>query len=141
MKNKNIKNYILLVLVAVVGILIGYSLKKTTIVSNTFSIRDESSGYSLIKPLLAVGTTDTGPSPAYKSLYNNVQSFIKKQSVGGDDTSVYFIDYGEGGRFTINENDLYSPASLMKVVVMIAYFKKAETTDPNILNQKMVYQS
>lgn len=133
--------YIFLIIVGVIiGLIVGYSLKKPPVVSNTRSIRDETSDYTFIKPLLLVDSTTNTPSPMYQPLYNSVKSFIKKQSSPGDDTSVYFIDYGQGGRFVINENDLYSPASLMKVVVMIAYFKKAET-DPDLLNSSMVYQA
>ena len=133
--------YIFLTIMGIaIGFILGYCFKKTTVISNTYSIRDQTTGYSFIKPLLAVETTTDIPSAVYLPLYNNVQSFIKKQSSLGDDTSVYFIDYGQGGRFVINENDLYDPASLMKVVVMIAYFKKAET-DPGILNQQMVFQA
>ena len=124
----------------VAGFIIGYIVKKPTVVSTTYSIRDKTDGYKFIQPLLAVDNSITTPSPAYMPLYNNIQDYIKNQSVLGDNTSVYFIDYGGGGRVLINEKDLYSPASLLKVVVMIAYFKKAET-DPGILDRPLVFQS
>ena len=133
-KTRIITHTSFVVLSLIAAFLLGYTLKKTTIVSDTYSVRDQNSGYSFIKPLLAVDTRIDTPSPMYQSLFNNIKNFIKKQSSPGDDTSVYFIDYGpNGGRFAINENDLYSPASLMKIVIMIAFFKKAET-DPSILN-------
>ncbi len=121
-----------------IGFGVGYSFKKT-ITFSSYAIRDNATEYKFIKPLLAVGNTSTAPTQQYQSLYNQVQDYIKNNSAIGDDTSVYFIDYDKGGRFAINEKDLYSPASLMKVVVMIAYFKKAES-DPNILNQKLIFQ-
>lgn len=124
----------------VLGFIAGYMVKKAPVIA-TYAIRDNATAYKFIKPLLAVGNTDTVPTPQYQPLYNQVQNYIKNNSAIGDNTSVYFINYGKnGGRFTINEKELYAPSSLMKVVVMIAYFKKAET-DPNILTSKMVYQS
>ena len=134
------KNSIILGAIGLIlGFSFGYCIKKTTEISNTFAIRDNSTQYKFVKPLLAVGSSDTMPSPADEPLYNSVQNYIKTQSSIGDNTSVYFIDYANGGRFSINEKDLYSPSSLMKVVVMIAYLKKAET-DSSILSTKMQYQ-
>jgi beta-lactamase class A len=121
------------------GFIMGYSIRKTIEVSTTYAIRDKVADYKFIKPLLAVGDSSALPTAGYQSLYNNLQDYIQKKSAVGDSTSVYFIDYAHGGRFAINAKDLYAPSSLMKVVVMIAYFKKAET-DPGILDQKLLYQ-
>lgn len=53
--------------------------------------------------------------------------------------SVYFFDLKSGLYFDLNEKYLYDPASLMKMVTMIALFKKAES-DPRILSQMILYQ-
>lgn len=48
------------------------------------------------------------------------------------DVSVYFRNLNNGPWFGIKENENFAPASLLKVPLMIAYFKKSES-DPNIL--------
>ncbi len=52
--------------------------------------------------------------------------------------SVYFRDLNNGPWFGINEKEVFSPGSLLKVPFMITAFKQAET-DPNFLNQSVVY--
>ena len=122
------------------GFLLGYFTKKTPI-NTTYAVREKTNEFKFIKPLLVVENTNTAPSPQYQSLYDTIQNYIKTHSSTVDKTSIYLINYGQdGGRFSINSNDQYYPSSLMKVVVMISYFKKTET-DPNILNTQLVYQS
>jgi beta-lactamase class A len=63
----------------------------------------------------------------------------KMTSEGKVDTiSVYFRSLNDGPWFGIHENTNYFPASLLKVPIMIAYFKKAES-DPSILDKKIYY--
>ncbi len=140
--SRGVAQIILLCLVigVIIGILIGYFIKKPS-VNTTYAVREKTNEFKFIKPLLVVENTNTAPSPQYQSLYDTIQNYIKTHSDTVDKTSEYLIDYGQdGGRFIINGSDQYYPSSLMKVVVMIAYFKKTET-DPNILNTQLVYQS
>ena len=105
------------------------------------AVRLANNPYQLIDPLLAVGRPyTTVPSPEYKNLAASVQKYIATQTATGNITtaSVYFINYGKGGTFAINANDAYDPASLLKVVVMVAYLKEADT-DPAVMNQTIMY--
>jgi beta-lactamase class A len=52
--------------------------------------------------------------------------------------SVYFRDLDDGMTFNINGNEEYSPASLGKLPIMMAYFKLAEN-DPGLLKKKLKY--
>jgi beta-lactamase class A len=52
--------------------------------------------------------------------------------------SVYFLDLKSGNRFGINEDEKFAPHNLLKLPLMIAYFKRAET-DPEVLRAKLVY--
>jgi len=52
-------------------------------------------------------------------------------------TSIYFQDINNGSSFGINENKLYSPASLIKVPLLIALLKESET-DPSILDKEIL---
>ncbi|MCU0653380.1 MAG: class A beta-lactamase-related serine hydrolase [Candidatus Pacebacteria bacterium] len=56
-----------------------------------------------------------------------------------DSTSfaVYFRNLNNGPWFGINEKEKFMPASLLKVPLMIAYFKEAET-DPGVLREEIV---
>ena len=105
------------------------------------AIREHNDAYTFIDPLLVVDRPNSGvPSPEYRNLAASVQSYIGTQEATGNinTASVYFINYAKGGSFGINVNDAYSPASLLKVVVMIAYFKEAEA-DPTVLDTNIAY--
>jgi len=56
-----------------------------------------------------------------------------------DHVSVYFRDLNNGPTMGINEQEEFTPASLLKVPIMIAYFKKAQD-DPNILKEKIIFK-
>jgi beta-lactamase class A len=66
-----------------------------------------------------------------------INEYLKQGSV--DHVSVYFRDLNNGPWFGIGEDEEFTPASLLKVPVMIAFFKKAET-NPSILSEKYVYR-
>lgn len=53
--------------------------------------------------------------------------------------SVYFRDLDNGPLFGINEKDKFIPASLLKLPIMLAYFKMAEE-DPEILKEKLTFE-
>jgi beta-lactamase class A len=54
-----------------------------------------------------------------------------------DHVSIYFRDLGSDSGFGIGEDYKFTPASLMKVPVMIAYLKRAEA-DPAYLQRKIL---
>ena len=62
----------------------------------------------------------------------------KIQQTRAKKISVYFRDLDTGRWAGVNENDLYAPASMYKVPIMIAYYKLAEI-HPEILQQKILY--
>ena len=122
------------------GFVGGYAARPAPL-SSSQAIRLSNNPYTLVDPLLAVSRTYTGdPSSEYRALDSSVQKYIDTQKATGNITtaSVYFINYGKGGSFGINENDAYDPASLLKVVVMVAYLKEADT-DPSVLDQTITY--
>lgn len=55
------------------------------------------------------------------------------------DGSVYFRDLNNGMWFGINESVGYRPSSMLKIPVMIAYYKLAES-DPRLLATPLVYR-
>jgi len=52
--------------------------------------------------------------------------------------SVYFRNINNGGRFWIEEKELFSPASLMKLPLLLVYFKKSES-EPGFLDKKVIF--
>ncbi len=121
-----------------IGFAIGHITRVVT--TSVYSVRDTSEHYKFIKPLLAVNNVSNEPSDGYQKLYDDVTAFISENTRSGEHASVFFIDYGQnGGRFTINPDTGYAPASLLKVVIMISYLKKAESV-PGLLNQSIVYE-
>ncbi len=52
--------------------------------------------------------------------------------------SLYFLDLKTGNGFGIREDEEFSPQVLLKLPVMMAYFKQAET-DPGTLRKKLAY--
>lgn len=94
--------------------------------------------YKYINPILECNV-DLELNNKLDSLKNNVQDIIQDQINQKNITfaSVYYRDLNNGPWFGINEDEYFSPASLVKVPVMIAYLKKAET-DPLILQKKIV---
>lgn len=101
------------------------------------------SGYKFISPLLEC---ETGQN-YYKlngldSLQTEVESFVAKEKGSNNitDAAVYFRDLNNGPWFGVNEHTAFSPASLLKLPVMMAYYKKAES-DPQFLTKRVTYEA
>lgn len=75
-----------------------------------------------------------------QSFKNNVQDEIDRL-IGSkqiDFASIYFRDMDNGPFFDINGDQQFISASLLKVPLMIAYYKESES-NPDILNKKIIY--
>ena len=119
---------------------LGYQFKSTENTSSK-AIRENTSQYKFISPLLAVSRPDPSvPTGGYDRLSKEVASYISDRKKTGliDSASVYLINYTQSGSFAINEDEGYNPASLMKVVIMMTYFKQAENT-PRLLESTLLY--
>jgi len=98
-------------------------------------------GYTLINPLLMCDNAEEIiGDPEIKPFKHKIAAYIddamnKKRA---SDVSVYFRDLTNGPSFGINADERFSPASLFKVPIMIAYFKLAESR-PAILKDQLVY--
>lgn len=96
--------------------------------------------FKYINPLLMIDIADKKDFQELTKLNQQIQNLINNEKKQGlvSDAGVYFRDYTNGHWTGVNEDHLFYPASLMKVPLMIAYFKEAEN-DPNILNKKIYY--
>ena len=104
-----------------------------------FEIRAGGYGYRYINPLLECEIA------ADKTKWKELTPFKHKVQKLTDDKinskkathiSVYFRDLNNGPYFGINENEEFSPASLLKVPLLITYLKLAEA-DPQLLGRKI----
>lgn len=87
-----------------------------------------SAGYKFINPLLECEVSQTVGGRDYAKLEKQLSDYINKMKDSGivSDVAVYFRDLNNGPWFGINEQADFSPASLLKLPIMMAYFKKAE---------------
>ncbi len=105
-------------------------------------IRDRNSNYKFIDPLLAYVIPPADQDPQLSLLQNNIANFIngEKRNNGLADASMYFYDLNRGRWIGVNESQKYNPASMLKVVIMVAYLKNAEN-NPAVLQKELVYTS
>lgn len=108
-------------------------------ISGGYKIHQARSQYKYINPLLAVDLYGQEKFVKNKSLELELEALVndaKKKGVSG--ISVYFRDIEPGLWAAINDTEKFSPGKLLKIPIMIAYFKLAEI-NPEILNKKLVF--
>lgn len=99
-------------------------------------------GYEFTSPLLDVELPEgvdikSEPQPFKYKIEELINEKIKKQQAKS--VSVYFRDLHDGPWFAINKRKEFNPASMMKIAVMIAWLKRAET-DRGILKRRLTYE-
>ncbi len=97
-------------------------------------------GYKLINPLLLCSSPSQPSSSVFAPLKKKLDQFIKSRIGDGsaDTISVYFRDLLTGRWIGSNEDENYTPASLLKVPIMVAFLKAAES-NPALLSKKILY--
>lgn len=95
----------------------------------------------LINPLLEYEVSQDLFSSELKIFKDDIQKTVDnmKQEGKADKIAVYFRSLNDGPWFGIDEDENFFPASLLKVPIMIAYFKQAET-NPEILKKEIKYE-
>lgn len=132
------------ILCLVMGVILGIQYEKKSLYSNIFKdlepIRSSESSYKFIKPLLAYRIPSAEGQEEFQPLRNKISDFIDSEKMKGriNHASLFLSELDKGRWIGVNENEQHTPASLMKVVVMMAYFKNAET-DKNVLSRKLTY--
>ncbi len=94
-------------------------------------------GYKFISPLLDCSDTTvnyTQTKSLKRELEQLIENNIEKSNIKS--ASVYFRDLNNGPSIIYNADEKFSPASLMKVPILIAYLKRAET-DKGFLDEKI----
>ena len=143
---KKRQHYVLGFLVALAfmfGFLYGKKIQKESLESfRTESEFRQKGNYSFINPLLECEIFDSGKFLKTKNLeskvHNLADEFFNKSMVSY--LSVYFRDLNNGPWIGFNENEKFTPASLLKVPIMIAVLKKEEQ-ERGFLNKKITFKA
>jgi len=95
--------------------------------------------YKFINPLLECDSSTISQDKNLATLKKSLEFIISQYTGTGKISfaSIYYRDLNNGPWFGINEREYFSPASLIKVPVLIAYFKDAES-DSSLLNKKII---
>ncbi len=105
----------------------------------TQPLRENSRGLQFVEPLLAVGNFEIlrDFAPLQHELEKKIQGYKTERKAKR--VSVYYRDL-ESGRWTgVNEDDLYAPASMYKVALLITILKAAES-NPALLNTRLLWR-
>lgn len=95
--------------------------------------------YKFIDPLLSCKTVPKKEVGEFQVLKDKISQTIQSQITQGKATNVsVHFDTNDGRWLSINPEEIYSPASLAKLPVAIAFYKQAETK-PEILKKTIVY--
>lgn len=122
------------------GFGVGILLSNVLVSDDSQSQETHLGGYKLINPLLFCNQQEGVGSSEYRQLEGNIEEFILSQIEKGaiSHASVYFRDLNNGPWFGVSEEEAFSPSSLLKLPVLMAYYKEAEI-NPAILSQKVRY--
>ncbi len=101
-------------------------------------VHQKKEGYRFISPLLECSVSENSSDKKIVTLKNIILDKLEEKTKEGKikTGSVYFRDLGDGPWFGINEEEAFTPASLLKLPVLIAYLKEAETR-PEILGEEI----
>lgn len=108
--------------------------------SNNQSIVRENGNYTYISPLLFCGYSENKEFDEFKPFKDKISAFINEKIAEHPEVhvSVYYRAMDKGHWFGINPDEQYSPASLLKVPLMIANLKFLQE-HADILNKRFQY--
>jgi beta-lactamase class A len=108
-------------------------------VTLTGALREDITNYRFIDPLLACNPPEA-TSGRYKELDDSLLDLVAKikEEERATTVSLYFQEYPSGRWVGIDESHQYEPASLLKIVLMIAYFRDEEL-HPGSLQKTYAY--
>ncbi len=91
-------------------------------------IRENNQEYHFIYPLLYYTFGDIASYYEDKTLEAKINTYIQSQykTQNAQSISVHFRDYSNSHWAGVNQNVQYHPGSMMKVIIMMGYFREAE---------------
>ncbi len=148
-RNKH-KNISFLIFLFIVGFLIGFYVNdvRQKPNKNDFPVEEKQLSYSSIReggfkfinPLLDCDNFEASNSRMYVDLKNNIKEYINLaiSHKRVEHISLYYRHLNNGPWIGFNETHQFTPASLMKVAIIIGILKKAQK-DPNLLKTSYYY--
>lgn len=109
--------------------------------SNQFEIKEiRTGGFEHINPLLDYYEIYSSSLKYNKLLQKKITTLIQDETRKKNITAaaVYYRDLTNGPWIGVNENEVYSPASLLKVPYLLSALKQAEQ-DPGFLEKRIIY--
>jgi len=140
--------FVFLGIALLIGIGVGYGVadvraqsQQASIITASYPLRMSDKAFPLVNPLIAYETPETNALLEYRSLKTRILNIIEaaKDASKVANVSFYYRDLNTGDWIGINQNASFYPASLLKVPVMIAYFKEAESKS-SILKERITYK-
>lgn len=135
---KRLLIFSVLILAFGIGLTLGWRLKGYITESKATEYREGQ--YGFINPLLECEGSEELISRELSSFREKLEELVQQEIEAKkiNFASVYFRDLNNGPWIGINEKEPFLPGSLLKIPVMIGYFKKAES-NPSILSKKIAY--
>jgi len=133
------RHIILIIFVAIFFFVLGWFVNNKTGRISVSNFENRLGADQFINPILECDNTESVELKSFEKDVNLLVDNIKKnQNI--DDVSIYFRELNLGYWFGINMNIKFAPASLLKVPIMIAYYKEAEK-NPDILKKELILDS
>lgn len=107
------------------------------------SLRLNNTSYKFINPLLDAGESRRVILPStIVDLRGKVEKSINdlRQKNHLTEASVYYRDLKNGPTFAINEDSIYTPASLLKLTILMTYYRETQT-QPGLLENVITYDT
>lgn len=140
------KRYLKLASIFIVGLVLGIGLNTLVINKQSSGLKNPNNeirlgGYRYTNPLLECEYNQSIGNAEFKPSKQKIENIIAQKRQNGEisDISLYYRDLNNGPWFGINENSPYAPASLLKLPLMMAYFKWAES-DLSILKKQITFK-
>jgi beta-lactamase class A len=120
------------------GLILGWFLHTQPSAPEFQSIRETSSTYKFISPLLLTRAPEEQSFPLYAPLKQDLTDYITSEIREGraTDVSVYYRDLNSGQWIYVNPDETFSPASMLKVVTLITVMRAVEL-DPGLLSRRV----
>lgn len=136
-------NWLLILITLALGVGLGFVLRLDPVTDKSLEsipFRASDPSFNLINPLLGYDSAEAINFGELVDLKNNINNLIQQETDGhsAEKISVYFRDLDRARWIGINQDEPFSPASLLKVPLMMAYYKLSET-NPGVLNKQIVF--
>ena len=138
------KNNLIILISGITLLTFGFLLGRFSVISPKSDVSEtrNKENYKFINPLLECESTDFSKTAALEPLRKKLDAVINEQKNIGNINyaSIYIRDLNDGPWLGINEKDNFSPASLVKVPLMMTYYKAAEKK-PELLKETITTEA